>query len=284
MRVYLNGRYQERDQAGLDVDDRSFLFGDGVYEVIRLYDGRPFELDRHLDRLEQSERGVWMEPVDRGTLAEVVAEFAAHEGRTWPDAIVYIQVSRGAAPRSHSFPDPPVPPTVLVWARPVKPVAPEQARAGIAAVTVADDRWARCWIKTVNLLPNVLAKEAARRRGADDAVFVRDGMAIEATSANLFVVRGGRLYTAPVTNYILPGVTRAVVLELADELGLEVRLEPTPVEALEAAEEVFLTGTTTEVMPVTRLDGRTVGTGRMGPVTEALWRAFRRRVGRPGDA
>lgn len=283
MRVYLNGRFVDYEQAGIAVDDRGWLFGDAVYEVLRLYDGRAFERDRHLDRLEHSERGLWLEPVDRATLENVVAELEAREGRAWPDGIIYIQVSRGTAPRSHSFPDPPVAPTVLAWARPVKPVTPEAARAGIAAVTVADDRWARCWIKTVNLLPNVLAKEAARRRGADDAIFVRDGMAIEATSANLFVVRGGRLYTAPVTNYILPGITRAVVLELAAELGLDVRLEPTPVDALEGADEIFLTGTTTEVMPVTRLNGRAVGAGGMGPVTASLWRAFRRRVGRPVD-
>lgn len=273
MRVYLNGAFMPESDARVSVDDRGFLFGDAVYEVIRLYGGQPFRLADHLARLERSLAGVWLPPLDMAQLAAVVEDLARVEGAAVPDALVYIQVSRGAAPRNHPFPDPPVSPTVLAWCRPYHALPAGQFLAGIRVVTVPDDRWAKCWIKTVNLLPNVLAKEKARRAGADDAVFVRDGMAIEATSANFFVVRGGVVQTAPVTNYILPGISRQVVLELARSLDLPVRLEPVVVEDLATVDEVFLTHTGCGVEPVTTVDGRRLGPSA-GPVTRRLYDAF----------
>jgi D-alanine transaminase len=278
MRVYLNGRWETEDSARISFDDRGFLFGDAVYEVIHLYDGQPFRAAEHLDRLERSQRGIELDPVPRAELEAVVAELA-QDAASYPDASLYIEVSRGASPRNHAFPDPPVPPTVLAWVRPVATLPVAEVRRGITVVTVPDDRWAKCWIKTVNLLPNVLAKEKARRRGAQDAIFVRDGMAIEATSANLFRVKRGTLQTAPVTNYILPGITRDVILELAPTLGIPVRLEPFTVEELYEADEVFLTGTTSEILPVTRVDSQPIGHG-MGPVAEALLQAYKALVGR----
>lgn len=279
MRVYLNGKWMDADETRISFDDRGFLFGDAVYEVIRLYDGRPFELDAHLDRLARSQRAIWMEETDREELKSVIADFCAHEGSETADAIIYIEVSRGASPRSHAFPTPPVAPTVLLWCRPVQVMPWEQNQAGIKAITVPDDRWAKCWIKTVNLLPNVLAKEKAHRAHCDDALFVRDGMVIEATSANLFIVSRSTLMTAPVTNYILPGITRQVILELAKAIGIPVLLEPFTVETLMASDEVFITGTTTEILPVTVVDHVRLR-NEMGPLARRLLEAFRARIGR----
>ena len=160
----------------------------------------------------------------------------------------------------------------------MEPIADETVAQGVAAITVPDDRWAKVWIKTVGLLPNVLAKEAARDAGAFDAIFVRDGMVTESTSANVFIVRAGRLETAPVTNYILPGVTRSVVLELASELGIRAVERPFTVAEMRAADEVFLTGTLTEVLPVTTIDG--VRRGPAGETALTLLRALHRRAGR----
>jgi D-alanine transaminase len=279
VRVYLNGEWLDEATARLSFDDRGFLFGDAVYEVIHLYDGAPFLADRHLDRLHRSQEGIYLEPVARAELETVVRELA-QDVRGVADASLYIQISRGVSPRNHAMPSPPVPPTVLAWVRAVHAPSPQDIARGIAAILVPDDRWAKCWIKTVNLLPNVLAKEKARRAGAQDALFVRDGMVIEATSANLFVVQHGVLKTAPVTNYILPGITRQVVLELAQELGIPVTLEPFPEEVLMAADEVFLSGTTSEILPVTQINGRRLREG-MGPVAHRLLTAYRARVGRP---
>ena len=280
MRVFWNDRFVDEADVRISFDDRGFLFADGVYEVIRLYHGRPYRLAAHLDRLERSQRGILLEPVERRRLEDAVADLAAREGREAPDSIIYIEITRGASPRAHSFPDPPVPPTVVAWCRAVVPPAPERVRDGIAVVTVPDDRWAQCWIKTVNLVANVVAKERARRAGAEDARFVRDGMVLEGTASNLFIVEGGVLRTAPVTNYILPGVTRAALLDLAASAGLDVRLEPFRIEELMAADEVFLSGTTTEVLPIAVVDGRRISDG-LGPAARRLGDALRADAGLP---
>jgi D-alanine transaminase len=280
VRVYLNGQWVSESEARISMDDRGFLFGDGVYEVLHVYSGQAFRVADHLDRLERSMKAIYLDGPPRSELESLVAELA-RDARDWQDATLYIQVSRGAHPRNHVIPVPAIPPTVLAWVRPIPTPDPVAVAQGITAVTVPDDRWAKCWIKTVNLLPNILAKEKARRAGAHEAIFVRDGMAIEGTSANLFVVRGGSLETAPVTNYILPGVTRQVVLELAAELGIPVRMEPCPVEELYTADEIFLTGTTTEILPVVTVDGRPVSDGA-GPVTARLMAAYQALVGRAG--
>jgi D-alanine transaminase len=279
VRVFLNGRFVDESEAAISFDDRGFLFGDAVYEVIHLYDGVPYRLDPHLKRLERSLAGAMMEPVDMSLITRVIQDLAGREGREDPDAIIYIEITRGAAPRNHMFPGPDVRPTILLWCRPAPP--PDEARVekGISVITVADDRWAKCWIKTVNLLPNVMAKERARRAGADDALFVRDGMVLESTASNLFIVVKGVLKTAPVTNYILPGITRATVLELAPGVGVPVREEPFSVDELMAADEVFLSGTTSEVLPVTMVDQKTLREGR-GPVAKKLKAALQEDVRR----
>ena len=279
MRVFLNDRFVEETEAAISFDDRGFLFGDAVYEVIHLYQGVPYRLGPHLERLERSLVGAMMEPVDMSLITRVIEDLAGREGRGDPDAIIYIEITRGAAPRNHMFPGPDVRPTILLWCRSAPPPAEDRVEKGISVITVSDDRWAKCWIKTVNLLPNVMARERARRAGADDALFVRDGMVLESTASNLFIVTDGVLMTAPVTNYILPGITRATVLELAPRVGVPTKEEPFTVEQLMAADEVFLSGTTSEVLPVTTVDGRKLRAGR-GPVAKKLKEALHEDVRR----
>jgi D-alanine transaminase len=193
-------------------------------------------------------------------------------------AMVYVQVTRGNAPRGHAFPDPPVPPTVYAFARAVTRPSPEGWEAGGHAITVADQRWARPEIKTTQLLPNVLAAQAAVDAGATDAIFVRDGMALEAPSANLFAVFGGILTTPPASNYILHGITRSFVLELAGDLGIEVAERSFSREELETADEVFLSSTVLEIRPIVRIDGAAVGNGVPGAVTRAIYERFKSRT------
>jgi D-alanine transaminase len=278
VQVYLNGQYMEETQATVSIDDRGFLFADGVYEVVHIYRGRPFEWERHLARLHRSLAGINLTGVSDQELTQ--ARDHLMSGVTAEEAALYIQVTRGTQRRSHAPPPAgTIAPTVLMWVRPVDPIRPELVQSGVAVITTADDRWAKVWIKTIGLLPNVLAKGKAMEAGAFDAVFVRDGMVTEATSANVFRVSDGVIQTAPVTNYILPGITREVVIELARGAGMTVIEQPFSADALYGADELFLTGTLTEVLPITRVDGRPVGSGSVGPVARELLHLLRRQAG-----
>ena len=272
--VYLNGEYLPRDQARLSVDDRGFIFGDGLYEVTRVVDGRLFEVGRHLRRLAHglSELGM-ASPMGDAELLEVHRRLIEENELLAGHATVYVQVTRGAAPRAHQFPPPSVPPTVFLSASPLSPNEALRER-GAHAITTPDIRWSRCDLKTINLLPSVLAKQQAVTAGALDAVFVRDGAVTEGSHTNVFGVIDGELRTYPRSNYILGGVTRDVVLELAAEKGIPARETPIFQHDLRRLEELFLTGTTTDVMPVVRLDDRPVGSGRPGPVARALQAAL----------
>lgn len=278
--VWLNGEFLPPDAARVPVLDRGFLFADGVYEVTPFYRGRPFRMDAHLARLQRGLCALGIE-LDVPPLAEVKEELVERSGLAdAPMATVYLQVTRGVAPRSHAFPDPAVPPTRVAWASPFRLAAPDRWREGFEAVSVPDQRWSRADIKSIQLLPNVLAQEEARKAGVKDALLVRDGLALEGAHNNVFAVFGDELATPPASNQILPGVTREVVLELAREMeGLRVRERPLPLDELRAAAtELFFTGTTTEVRPTVRLDGEAVGDGTVGSVTRRIARAFRDRV------
>ncbi len=278
--VYLNGRYLPREEALLPADDRGFIFGDGLYEVTPFYGGRPFRMKAHLDRMMRGFCELRITPPEVDLVA-VHRELMERNGlEEEPMAIVYLQVTRGVAPRTHTFPDPEVPPTVYAWARPFARASRDAWEAGYAAITVPDRRWARADLKTVQLLPNVMAQQEARERGATDALFVRDGLALEGGQTNLFVVSGGTLVTHPASNQILHGISRGAVLELARELGIPVVERPIPVGELAHASEVFFTGTTAEVRPTVRLDDRPVGDGRVGPVARRLHEAFEALVAR----
>ena len=214
--------------------------------------------------------------VDAGFYPEVARRLLEENGLTESDAIVYAQVTRGAAPRAHAFPPPGTPPTVFAFARLSEPPPPE----GGAAILLPDERWGRCDIKSVMLLPNVLALQAAREAGAVDAILVRDGLALEATKANLFLVQGGLVRTAENGPRILPGVTRGATLAAARSLGHEVLERAFTVAEMLAADEVFLASTSLWTYSLTSIDGKTIGNGRPGPVAaklrEALYREFTR--------
>lgn len=274
MLVYLNGDYVPLEEARISVEDRGFLFADGLYEVIRVYRGRLFLMEEHIARLKRGLEAVRIRFDGADELPEIARRLVDENGLADGDATVYVQVTRGAAPRAHAFPAPPIPPTVYVAARAFRPHPPEYLENGVAAITVPDTRWARCDIKSVSLLPNVLANQRAKEAGVFEAVFVRDGVLIEGSHANLLGVVDGVVVTYPECNYILPGITRALVLKLARELGIPVREAPIHIDSLSEVQELFLSGTTTEVMPITLLDGRPIGDGRPGPITRRLSSAF----------
>jgi D-alanine transaminase len=279
--VYLNGEFIPSTEAKVSVDDRGFLFADGIYEVSPAYGGRFFRLDKHMERMKRglSELRIAFDPSGLPDVHERL--LVSNELDDREVAYVYVQITRGVAPRGHAFPNPAVTPTVYAFAREFKRAPRAQWEDGFAAVTVPDRRWARVDVKTIGLLPNVLAQQAAVEAGVADALLVKDGIAIEGAHSNFFAVIGGTLVTHPTSNVILPGITRGYVLELARELEVPVEERPVQIEELWAAEEAFFTGTTTEIRPTVKVDGRTIGKGRPGPVTRLLFEAFLEGVARP---
>ena len=277
--VYLNGDYLGAGEAKISVNDRGFLFGDGVYEVTPAYHGRLFRWPQHLARMRKGLAALGID-FDAASLEEVKQGLLARNGLDEaPVAYIYVQVTRGIAPRTHAFPNPPVPPSVYGFANQYIRPAREVWERGYRAVTVPDQRWALAEIKAIALLPNCLAQQAAVDAGVSDAIFVRDGIALEGSHNNLFAVFDGVVTTAPKSNYILHGVTRDLMIELAGELGLPVEERAIPVAELYRADEVFFTGTTTEVRPSVEVDGRRIGDGRVGPVARGLFDAFLRVTG-----
>ena len=282
--VYLNGAFVPKSEAMVPVEDRGFLFGDGVYEATPAYGGAPFLLDRHLARLSRGLDALRID-YDTGAMPEIHRRLLAENGLDRaPFSFIYVQVTRGVAPRGHAFPREPVPPTVYGFANPA--VRPPRSRweEGFAAVTVPDRRWGRVDVKVISLVANVLAQQAAVDAGAEDAIFVRDGMALEGTHNNFFAVFDGTVTTSPASNYILHGITRGFVLERASALGIPVDERAIPVEELREADEVFFAGTTTEIRPTVEVDGRPVGTGRVGPVTRRLYDDFLEMTSVAGEA
>jgi D-alanine transaminase len=275
MIVYLNGEYLPYENARISVDDRGFIFADGIYEVARIYDGHIFLFEPHLQRLRH---GLGELRINADIVSEIpaIAErlLDANDMRTG-DATLYIQVTRGAAPRAHAFPPPSVRPTVFIATKPFKQHPAEYWEKGVSAITVKDTRWSRCDIKSIALLPNVLANQQAKEAGAFEALFVRDGEVIEGSHSNLFGVLDGELRTFASCGYILTGITRLLVVDKAGELDIPLRESAIPLDRLFDTTELFLSGTTTEVMPVTRVDGRPIGDGKPGPVTRRLRERFR---------
>ena len=271
--AFVNDVFLPLSEARVSVEDRGFQFGDGVYELLRVYAGVPFRLTDHLGRLEQSARAIGISlPYTRDRWAAVISEAVSRSG--FPEAKVYIQVTRGVAPRDH-VPAASMAPTVVVTVRAMAPPASELYANGADVVTVSDIRWARCNIKSIGLLANVLAKQQARERGAVEALFVRDGDVLEGATSNVIAVKNRCLVTPPEGSLLLPGVTRKVVLGLAQEAGVAVKEQPVTEGELYASDEVFLTGTTIEVLPVARVNGRPIGAGAPGPVTKLMMARFR---------
>jgi len=275
MRVYLNGSWLEHTEASVSVDDRGFLFADGIYEVIRFYEGQLFLAEPHVQRMRRGLDAIRIDPDAALSLIEIAERLIDENGLRDEDGIIYAQITRGAAPRRHAFPEAGTPPTVFASARRFPQPAAEWFENGVRAITMPDNRWGRCDIKSVALLPNVLANQAAHEADAFEAIFVRDGVLIEGSHSNLMGVVDGTLVTYPECNYILGGITRRFLLDLARQLDIPVREGPLWLDRFDRIEELFLSGTTTEVMPITRLDGRVVGEGRPGPVAQRLQRAYR---------
>ncbi len=275
MIVYLNGRFISKEEATISPDDRGFLFADGVYEVIHSYKGRLFRAEDHLDRMKRSLRELRIKAPDMASFKEISEKLIQDNTLRNGDANVYIQITRGAAfIRKHAFPPEETPLTIYACASPVEPPH-EKWEKGSSIILTPDIRWARCDIKSVALLANVMACQQAKENGADEAVFVRDGVITEGSHTNFSAIFDGQLVTAPKSNYILPGVTRKVVLDLCPELGIPVKEFPIFEADLKHADECMLLGTTAEVMPVVQVDGWQVGNGSPGEVTMKLLRAFR---------
>lgn len=273
---FLNGRFMPLAEAMVSVEDRGYQFGDGVYEVIRTYRGVPFQLEAHVTRLEQSAKAIGLPlPFRTSEWLDYVAEGIRLAG--YAESKVYIQLTRGVAPRDHLFPVG-SPPTAVMTIRQMRSLGPVLCASGVPVITMEDLRWGRCDIKSVNLLPNVMARQQAKEAGAFEAIFVRAGEVTEGAVSNVMLVRAGALVTATADERILSGVTRAVVLDLARKEGIPVVERTIRVEELRGADEIFLTGTTVEILPVIGVDGVAVGTGKPGELTRLLSHRFRSSV------
>lgn len=279
MIVYLNGKYLPDNEAFIPVLDRGFIFGDGIYEVIPAYGGRLFRLDEHLERLQNSLDAIRLRnPHAMQEWAEILQGLVDRNGGG--DQSLYLQITRGVAKRDHAFPKN-CEPTIFAMCNPLVPPATEILEQGVAAITVDDIRWQRCHIKAISLLPNILLRQEALDQGAAEAILVRDGLATEGAASNLFVVMNGVLVTPPKGPFLLPGITRDLILELAEANGIPHREGDIRRDDLDAASEIWVTSSTREIIPVTRLNDHAVADGRPGPVFRrmiALYQAYKQRL------
>lgn len=276
--AYVNGMFSRIEDAKVSIEDRGFQFADGVYEVIVAYNGALFLPEEHLRRLRTSAAAIRLDyDFDAAAIEPILLDGLRRSELR--DAMVYIQITRGVAPRAHAFPIN-AQPTLVMTFRPRPTVPLELRQRGARILTVPDFRWANCYIKSIALLPNVLAKNDALQHGFDDAVFVAaNGEVRECTSSNLFLVQGRTITTPPRNDSVLHGVTQGFLIECIRGLDLEVAERAFDVPALQAADEAFLSSTTTEVLGITQVDDRKIGTGQVGPVTQRIHAEFRRRAG-----
>jgi D-alanine transaminase len=278
--AYLNGEILPIEKAFVPIEDRGYQFGDAVYEYIDSFEGRPFCLEAHLDRLECSLAGLQFAPVSRETVYEAV--LALVKRVDFRRAGIYIQISRGVQARSHAYGED-LDPQIVMTIEDIQNAIPPAHEDGIRVRTCKDYRWGRCDIKTVQLLPAALEKRHAEDEGFDDTIFVSaQGTVREATSANLFTVMKGKLRTHPLDEHVLPGITRAVVLDLCRELGLDFDEDYFNLDELNTADEAFITSTVQHILPVISVDGHTIANGEKGSITKVLQDAFRKRVQHSG--
>jgi D-alanine transaminase len=287
MLAYLNGNYLPLAEARISPMDRGFLFGDGAYEVIPVYSRRPFRLQQHLERLERTLAALQLaNPLSKEQWAEVVQRLVNDHGSE--DQGVYLQVTRGAAPvRDQAFPRPAVAPTVFAYADRLPTPSAELLATGGTALTAEDFRWLRCDLKTVSLVANVLLRQLSAAAGCTETILLRDGLVMEGSASNVLVVQDGVILAPPKSNLILPGVTYDVVLELAAANGIPIQVRPVAEAELRSADEVWVTSSTKEVLPITRIDDAPVADGRPGPLAarmNALYQDFKNQVMRRADA
>jgi len=272
MVVYLSGQFLPIEDAKVSVLDRGFIYGDGVYELVPVYRRRPFRLPQHLARLQYSLDGIRLaNPHTDGEWTAIIGELVARQ--PFDDQGVYFQVTRGVAKRDHAFPSG-VPATVFMMSNPLATPSAEQIGKGVAVVTAEDNRWRRCDLKTISLLGNVLMRQLAADAGAIETVMFRDGHLTEASASNVLVVIGGTIVAPPKDNLILPGITYGATYEFAREAGLPFEMRPVSRAEALAADEMWLTSSTKEVLAVTLVDGKPFGSGVPGPMFRRMHALF----------
>ncbi|WP_137176829.1 D-amino-acid transaminase [Roseomonas sp. AR75] len=278
--AYVNGRYLPQPEASVNIEDRGYQFGDGIYEVVHLYDGRYVDEDLHLARLERSLREIQLPmPMSRAALRLVLREVARRNRVT--EGLLYMQVTRGVARRDHPFPAKPVPPALVVTIKRIPPYPTDIEKWQASAITLPDLRWARCDIKTVNLLPNCLARQAAKQQGAIEAILYDEETRVvnEGAATTFWIVdEKGAIRTRHLDHVILPGCTRAALMAELKAAGMEWDETPYTLDDLAKAREAFITSATSFVRPITKVDGKPVGDGKVGPVVRRLFDMFARHV------
>jgi D-alanine transaminase len=267
--LWLNGKVLPLADGTISVEDRGFQFADGIYEALRIYNGQPFALDKHLARLHRSCLGIDLPPPPNlPSLGHQMLDLIAQSAIT--DGMLYVQITRGPAPRNHAFP-PAASPTILFYVRPLPPPPPPATAAPISLHSVPDIRWQKCWVKSIALLPNVLAKNQALAANADEAVYVENDHVNEASSANLFAVIHGELVTPPIGEKVLPGITRAILLDLARATDIRTAERPLPLTQALCADEIFITSSIREILPVNRWDDHPIGRLPETPCASKDW-------------
>ena len=270
--IYLNGEFMPIENAMIPVLDRGFIFGDGVYEVIPVYSRSPFRLDEHLRRLQSSLDSIRLSnPYDAPRWREVIGRLVKINEPE--DQSLYLQVTRGVAKRDHAFPKQ-ITPTIFMMSSPLVTPPAEQIRNGVAVITAVDNRWLRCDVKSTALLPNVLLRQLSVDAGCAETLLLRDGMLTEGSATNAFVVSSGVLLAPPKSNLMLPGITYDVVLELAEANGIALEVRNISEAEVRDADEVWISSSSREVLPVTSLDGKAVGNGRPGPVFKRVYQLY----------
>ncbi|MBV7485452.1 D-amino acid aminotransferase [Bordetella sp. BOR01] len=275
--VYLNGEFTRADQAKISVLDRGFIFGDGIYEVVPVYNGKPFRMAEHLDRLDRSLKALSIpQPMPRADWLALIGQLASRSAT--PTCIVYLQVTRGVYKRDHAFPAQEITPTVFGMATVFNPPSAAQREQGMSLISIPDERWLHCEIKSVSLLGNVLARQKAVEAGTDEVAQFRDGFLTEGSSSNIWVVSGGKLLAPPKNNLILEGIRYGLMSELAAEAGIAFEARRLTEEDVATADELLVTSATKEVLPVTKFNGKPVGSGKPGPVYARLRAGYDARI------
>ncbi|WP_338451149.1 D-amino-acid transaminase [Niallia oryzisoli] len=265
---YINGRYIGLNELAVPIEERGHQFGDGIYEVIRVYNGKTFMLNEHLERLIKSGNAIKLQiehSID--DFRKLIHDAIAKSGEK--DCCVYLQITRGISARNHLFPNVPV--SISLTVKQIVPLQKSIRVNGAAAILHEDERWSNCYIKSLNLLPNVLARQTAYEQGCFEAILVRNGMITEGTSSNVFMVKQGKLYTAPLSRHILAGITRMAVKKICKQVSVDFIKQSFSKEELLQADEVFITNTTSEIVPIVTVEGQTIGAGRPGEVTTKLY-------------
>jgi D-alanine transaminase len=270
--AYLNGDYMALEECKISVLDRGFIFGDGVYELIPAYGNKPFQLARHLKRLARSldQIGIQVSHNDQQWQEIIQALINAYE---FDQCSIYIQITRGVAARDHAYPQSAAP-TIFVMVNPWPKLSESHLTQGLTAVTLEDIRWDRCDIKVTSLLANVMMKQQAVQQQAHEAILIRDGQVLEGSSSNVFVVQAGQVFTSEKNNLVLPGITRDVVIELCQQCDIPMIEEAVSVDSLSSADEIWITSSTKECLPITQLNGQAVNNAHPGKLWRQVYDAF----------